>query len=162
MEVKSHNATTYNSTYVHRRPCGAPRAMRRCGAPLRHMAPRPGWTRGHVTYAQHVMQNGAKSAFRNQLDNIQVLYVHYLHEAEHMSTVNISFNPDLLRQIDEVAQEESRSRSELLREAARAYIERKRRWAQIFKIGAQTAKSRGITPEDLEQEIRSYRASQQK
>jgi CopG family transcriptional regulator/antitoxin EndoAI len=79
-----------------------------------------------------------------------------------MSTANISFNPDLLRQIDEVAQEESRSRSELLREAARAYIERKRRWAQIFKIGAQTAKSRGITPEDLEQEIRSYRASQQK
>ena len=117
---------------------------------------------GLVKYAQHVMQNGAKSAFRNQLDNIQVLYVHYLHEAEHMSTVNISFNPDLLRQIDEVAQEESRSRSELLREAARAYIERKRRWAQIFKIGAQTAKSRGITPEDLEQEIRSYRASQQK
>ncbi len=79
-----------------------------------------------------------------------------------MSTVNISFNPDLLRQIDEVAQEESRSRSELLREAARAYIERKRRWAQIFKIGAQTAKSRGITPEILEQEIRSYRASQPK
>jgi CopG family transcriptional regulator/antitoxin EndoAI len=108
------------------------------------------------------MRNCAKSAFRNQLDNIQDLYVHYLHEAEHMSTVNISFNPDLLRQIDEVAQEESRSRSELLREAARAYIERKRRWAQIFKIGAQTAKSRGITPEDLEQEIRSYRASQQK
>jgi CopG family transcriptional regulator / antitoxin EndoAI len=79
-----------------------------------------------------------------------------------MSTVNISFNPDLLRQIDEVAQEESRSRSELLREAARAYIERKRRWAQIFKIGAQTAKSRGITPEILEQEIRSYRAGQPK
>ena len=79
-----------------------------------------------------------------------------------MSTVNVSFNSKLLRQIDEVAQEESRSRSELLREAARAYIERKRRWAQIFKIGAQTAKSRGITPENLEQEIRSYRDSQQK
>jgi len=76
--------------------------------------------------------------------------------------VNVSFNSKLLRQIDEVAQEESRSRSELLREAARAYIERKRRWAQIFKIGAQTAKSRGITPENLEQEIRSYRDSQQK
>jgi CopG family transcriptional regulator/antitoxin EndoAI len=77
-----------------------------------------------------------------------------------MSTANISFNPDLLRQIDEVAQEESRSRSERIREAARTYIERKRRRAQIFKIGAQTARSRGITPEDLEQEIRSYRASQ--
>jgi CopG family transcriptional regulator/antitoxin EndoAI len=49
-----------------------------------------------------------------------------------MSTANISFNPDLLRQIDEVAQEESRSRSERIREAARTYIERKRRRAQIF------------------------------
>jgi len=32
-----------------------------------------------------------------------------------MSTVNISFNTDLLKQIDQVAQEESRSRSELIR-----------------------------------------------
>jgi CopG family transcriptional regulator/antitoxin EndoAI len=80
----------------------------------------------------------------------------------HMSTVNISFNSDLLRQIDQVAEEESRSRSELIREAARTYIERKRRWAQIFKIGAQTAKSRGITPDDLSEEIRSYRGKKQK
>jgi CopG family transcriptional regulator/antitoxin EndoAI len=79
-----------------------------------------------------------------------------------MSTVNISFNSDLLQQIDQVAQEESRSRSELIREAARTYIERKRRWTQIFKIGAQTAKSRALTPEDLTDEIRSYRAKRQK
>ena len=79
-----------------------------------------------------------------------------------MSTVNISFNSDLLQQIDQVAQEESRSRSELIREAARTYIERKRRWAQIFKIGAQTAKSRALTPEDLTDEIRAYRAKRQK
>ena len=52
-----------------------------------------------------------------------------------MSTVNISFNSDLLQQIDQVAQEESRSRSELIREAARTYIERKRRWAQISRSG---------------------------
>jgi CopG family transcriptional regulator/antitoxin EndoAI len=79
-----------------------------------------------------------------------------------MSTVNISFNTDLLKQIDQVAQDESRSRSELIREAARTYIERKRRWAQIFKIGAQTAKSRELTPEDVVNEILSYRAKRQK
>jgi CopG family transcriptional regulator / antitoxin EndoAI len=79
-----------------------------------------------------------------------------------MSTVNISFNSDLLKQIDQVAQEESRSRSELIREAARTYIERKRRWVQIFKIGNQTAKSRGLTQEDIADEIRSYRATRQK
>ena len=79
-----------------------------------------------------------------------------------MSTVNISFNPDLLKEIDAVAQEESRSRSELIREAARTYIDRKRRWTQVFKIGAQTAKSKGLTPADLEEEIRSVRGKKQK
>lgn len=79
-----------------------------------------------------------------------------------MSTVNISFNSDLLKQIDQVAQEEYRSRSELIREAARTYIERRRRWSQIFKIGAQTAKSRELTKEDIADEIRSYRARRQK
>ncbi|MGA2976855.1 MAG: ribbon-helix-helix protein, CopG family [Spirochaetia bacterium] len=79
-----------------------------------------------------------------------------------MSTVNISFTPDLLKEIDEVAEEESRSRSELIREAARSYIERKRRWAQIFRIGAQAAKSKGIGLADLENEIRSYRSRKQK
>ena len=40
------------------------------------------------------------------------------------STVNISFNDDLLEKIDKVAREESRSRSELIREATNA------RWVQ--------------------------------
>ena len=47
------STTAHNSTYVHRRPFGAPRAPRRCGAPLHHMAPRPGWARGHVTYVRN-------------------------------------------------------------------------------------------------------------
>jgi metal-responsive CopG/Arc/MetJ family transcriptional regulator len=76
--------------------------------------------------------------------------------------VNISFNSDLLKEIDAIALEESRSRSELLREAARSYIERKRRWAQIFRVGAQMAKSKGLTPADLEEEIRQSRGARQK
>jgi CopG family transcriptional regulator / antitoxin EndoAI len=79
-----------------------------------------------------------------------------------MSTVNISFNPDLLKEIDAVAEEESRSRSELLREAARSYIDRKRRWAQIFRVGAQVAKSKGLTPADLEEEIRQSRSARRR
>jgi CopG family transcriptional regulator/antitoxin EndoAI len=74
-----------------------------------------------------------------------------------MSTVNISFNPDLLKQIDKVAEQESRSRSELIREAARSYIERKRRWARVFELGNRTAKTKAITLKDLETEIASYR-----
>ena len=79
-----------------------------------------------------------------------------------MSTVNISFNDALLKQIDRVAEEESRSRSELIREAARSYIDRKRKWDQIYKLGMQTAKLKGIRPEDIENEIASYRKESRK
>jgi len=40
------------------------------------------------------------------------------------NTVNISFKKELLEQIDKIAREESRTRSELIREAARMYIEK--------------------------------------
>ena len=79
-----------------------------------------------------------------------------------MGTVNISFNDDLLKQIDKVAGEESRSRSELIREAARSYIARKRKWSQIFQIGMRTASSKGLTEKDIETEIAAYRKSKNK
>jgi CopG family transcriptional regulator/antitoxin EndoAI len=76
-----------------------------------------------------------------------------------MSTVNISFNDDLLKQIDKVAEEESRTRSELIREAARSYIQRKDRWGQIFQLGSSLAESRKIKAADIEKEIAAYRKS---
>ena len=74
-------------------------------------------------------------------------------------TVNISFEDSLLRDIDRVAGVEARSRSEFLREAARAYIQRKERWAGIFAMGQAIAKQRGLSPEDVSREIRAYRKS---
>jgi metal-responsive CopG/Arc/MetJ family transcriptional regulator len=51
-----------------------------------------------------------------------------------VSTVNISFQNDLLVQIDQIAHNEARTRSELIREAIRMYIERKKEWENIFKM----------------------------
>lgn len=73
------------------------------------------------------------------------------------STVNIAFQSDLLREIDQVAREESRSRSEFLREAARAYIQRKRRWTDIFAMGRGIANAKGLTPSDVSREIKAHR-----
>lgn len=73
------------------------------------------------------------------------------------TTVNIAFQESLLREIDRVAESESRSRSELLREAARAYIERKQRWADLFAAGRQVAEDRALNPEDVAKEIRAHR-----
>ncbi len=55
------------------------------------------------------------------------------------STVNISFNKDLLAEIDKTAKQESRTRSDLIGEAARLCIGRKNRWERIFAFGSRQA-----------------------
>ena len=77
-------------------------------------------------------------------------------------TVNISFQDRLLSNIDRIAQRESRSRSELLREAARIYIERKQRWDKIFvKTSIQLGKQ-ALTEKDVLDEISYYRSEKRK
>lgn len=73
------------------------------------------------------------------------------------NTVNISFREDLLKAIDDVAKQESRSRSELIREAARMYIERKSRWEAVFRMADQSVARRGITEQDVLDEVAAYR-----
>ena len=75
------------------------------------------------------------------------------------NTVNIAFRKDLLKQIDQIAKEESRSRSELIREAARMYIERKSKWKTIFNYGSEIARSQGLSEQDIINEISKYRKS---
>lgn len=74
-----------------------------------------------------------------------------------ISTVNISFKEDLLAEIDRIARRESRSRSELIREAARSYIDRKKRWERIFAFGDKQAKKLGLKEGDVEAAISERR-----
>jgi CopG family transcriptional regulator/antitoxin EndoAI len=69
------------------------------------------------------------------------------------NTVNISFRQDLLQQIDQIAKEESRTRSELIREAARNYIESKRKWNRIFSFSAKQARKNKLKEADILTEI---------
>lgn len=72
-------------------------------------------------------------------------------------TVNISFQKDLLQEIDAISKEESRSRSELIREAARMYIQRKERWKKIFAYGEEVREKSGISEEEIVNIIRNTR-----
>jgi len=74
-----------------------------------------------------------------------------------VNTVNISFQSDLLKKIDKIAKSESRTRSELIREAARMYIERKSKWEEIFKLGDNIRKNINYSEQDIIQEIKSIR-----
>jgi metal-responsive CopG/Arc/MetJ family transcriptional regulator len=77
-------------------------------------------------------------------------------------TVNISFQEDLLDQIDKIAQNEARTRSELIREAARIYIERKKKWESIFSYGESLSSKYRFTENDVNNEIRKYRESKER
>jgi CopG family transcriptional regulator/antitoxin EndoAI len=77
------------------------------------------------------------------------------------STVNISFSEELLAEIDKTAKQESRTRSDLIREAARLYIGRKNRWERIFSFGGRQARRLGLREEDISVEIRKYRAKKE-
>lgn len=77
-------------------------------------------------------------------------------------TVNISFQDSLLAEIDAEAKRESRSRSELLREAARTYVRRQKQWNSVFALGARLARREGLTETDVSKAIRSVRARRRK
>ncbi len=63
--------------------------------------------------------------------------------------VTITLPPKLLRVADRIAKAEGRSRSELFRDALRAFLW-KRRWEAIQAYGAQRAKETGLKEEDIE------------
>ena len=78
-----------------------------------------------------------------------------------ISTVDISFQEDLLLQLDQIASSESRTRSELISEAVRLYIDRKKEFERLFKIGGQIGSTLEISEEDVIKEIKTYRRMKQ-
>jgi metal-responsive CopG/Arc/MetJ family transcriptional regulator len=82
-----------------------------------------------------------------------------MEETMPVSTVNISFQRQLLDQIDEIANDEARTRSEIIREAVRMYIERKKEWQSIFMEGKRIGKTLKITEDNVMEEIKEYRKS---
>lgn len=71
--------------------------------------------------------------------------------------INISLPDELLREVDEYAKLECRTRSELFREAARQYIG-SRRWRRLRELGSRTARDLGLSEEDVERIVQEYRA----
>jgi metal-responsive CopG/Arc/MetJ family transcriptional regulator len=75
-----------------------------------------------------------------------------------VSTVNISFQEDLLKKIDQTAKKEARTRAELIREAARIYLERKQKWESIFAYGESLSATYKFTEKDVNAEIEKQRS----
>ena len=77
-------------------------------------------------------------------------------------TVNISFQDSLLTEIDAEASREARSRSEVVREAARSYIRRQRQWDAVFTLGDALAGQQGLIKADVTEAITTVRSRKKK
>ncbi|MBM4275756.1 MAG: ribbon-helix-helix protein, CopG family [Deltaproteobacteria bacterium] len=73
--------------------------------------------------------------------------------------VTISLLPELLEEVERLAKEEKRTRSEFFREAIRRYIEDKK-WERIYRYGRLKAQEQGLTEADVEQLVDESRAEQ--
>jgi metal-responsive CopG/Arc/MetJ family transcriptional regulator len=72
-------------------------------------------------------------------------------------TVNVSFQDSLLNEIDKTARNEYRSRSELIREAARLYIQRQSQWNDLFQLGDMAVQKQHLSEHDVATEIKAVR-----
>lgn len=68
--------------------------------------------------------------------------------------INMSLPKELYAQVDEIAKQRGVSRSLLLKEALKIYIDEERRWQQIRKWGEETTKRLGIKDETDVERIR--------
>ena len=73
--------------------------------------------------------------------------------------VTISIMPELLERLNDIAKEESRTRSELLREALRRYIAEKE-MKRLHQYGQIKAAKLGLKEEDVERLVDEYRSEQ--
>lgn len=70
--------------------------------------------------------------------------------------VSLSIPRELLRQVERVAKEEGRTKSELFREALRRYVE-ERRWRTLQRYGATQMRRLGLTETDIERAVEESR-----
>jgi metal-responsive CopG/Arc/MetJ family transcriptional regulator len=72
-------------------------------------------------------------------------------------TFTISLPPELAREVDRVARQEGRSRSEFFREAVRQYLARLERWERLFAQGEEVAARLQLTEEDVDRIVKEHR-----
>ena len=73
------------------------------------------------------------------------------------ATINISFDNDFLNKIDTVAKAESLTRTELIYNSIKIYIDYKQRLKELYEYGKSMAKKNALTENDIFDEIKKYR-----
>jgi predicted transcriptional regulator len=73
------------------------------------------------------------------------------------ATINLAFDDDLVRQIDYFANNESLTRTDLIYNSVKMYINRKQRLQELYAYGESVAAKNDFTENDVMEEIKTYR-----
>ncbi len=76
-------------------------------------------------------------------------------------TMSLSVPPEMAEKIRELMKKEGRTRSELIREALRRYVE-EQEWKEIYRYGEMKAREKRITEDQVEDIIDKYRVERRK
>lgn len=77
--------------------------------------------------------------------------------------ITISLPPAMLKDAEQIAAKEHRTKSELVREALRRYIDAERGWRALQRYGQVQAKKLGIrTEEDVARVVKEFRNERMK
>lgn len=76
-------------------------------------------------------------------------------------TISLSVPPEMAEKIKELMKKEGRTRSELIREALRRYVE-EQEWKEIYRYGEMKAREKGIKEEDVDRIVHEYREEKRK
>jgi metal-responsive CopG/Arc/MetJ family transcriptional regulator len=74
-----------------------------------------------------------------------------------IATLNLSFDDDLLKQIDYFANNESLTRTDLIYNSVKMYINRKKRLQELYVYGESIARKNNFMEDDVMEEIKNYR-----
>ncbi|GHU01058.1 hypothetical protein FACS1894147_00190 [Spirochaetia bacterium] len=76
-----------------------------------------------------------------------------------VATINLAFDDDMLRQIDYFADNESLTRTDLIYNSVKLYINRKQRLQELYAYGESIAAKNNFTEDDVMTEIKNLRKS---
>jgi len=74
-----------------------------------------------------------------------------------VATINLSFDDDLVKQIDFIANTASITRTQLIYNSVKMYINDRQRLKELYAYGENIAKENNFTEEDVFEEIKKYR-----
>ena len=73
------------------------------------------------------------------------------------TAVRVSFQPELLQQLDSFVSDTVRTRADIIIDATKIYIARKQNWQNIFSAGDRLALENDLSESDVQKEIKAYR-----